>query len=505
MAAVSIPMDEAGRRASPRPGYELLAARVVAFVRWVAWLTIFLSLLSGVFSRDFVVPLCGVGSGLLSLTALSYQRDILRLLLVAHPTLSYMFFTLAYGFFNGNPALNGLLNPGRAFTITLAYQFAILAADLFVTLLIGRNAAARAAEVDEARPLAMRAGWVLILVLVVFASARLTFLTAHTPVLVGLIVATVAWTVQARNGKNVASLAVMTLGAFFLISSITNGRTILLVMLLAWVLLLLAYAPRVLTFRNVVLGILCVGILNWVTYSFLEARKVRTETGEVFEKTLDIAFSEEGFLHLLLIPTGEQPNYDIVGSAYHSDFIRTSVWGPVDDSALSGRLALIAHMDIVTGRLPEPQEVDWDVVAGTIGSVLPNFGDKQELLYSDELVWGLSLRPRQSVGRPLVTAAGELYAIGGFQFILCAGFLMYAGIILLLSLMRRLTSNMLVYVVTGVAILGYVTLTGTFLGLMSTSFRMLPEFLLLLAFLGSFVKTEPNNSGSEFAVKGLTN
>lgn len=483
MAAVSIPMQEARIRNAPAPGYELLAARIATFVRWVAWLTIFLSLLSGVSSRDFVVPLCGVGSGLLSLGVLSYQRDPLRLLLVAHPTISYMFFTLAYGFFNGNMGLTGLLNPGRAFVITLIYQFAIFGADMFVKLMLGRWDTAGASQIDEKKPYAMRVGWVLVVVLAAFSAAHLSFLTAHTPVLVGLIVATVAWSAHARDGKKIALLAVTTLAAFFLISSMTNGRTILLVLLLAWVLLVLAYAPRVLSFRNVALGLLCVGILNWVTYSFLEARKVRTETGEVFEKTIDIAFSDNGLAHLLLIPTGERPNYDVVGSAYHSDFIRTSVWGPADDSAVAGRLALIAHMDIVTGRLPEPQEVDWDVVAGTIGSVLPNFGDKQEFLYSDELVWGLSLRPRQSVGRPLVTVAGELYAIGGFQFILGAGFLLYSGLIGLLALFNRMAKNKLVYLVTGVALLGGVTLTGTFAGLMGSSFRMLPEFLVLLALL----------------------
>ncbi len=474
---------DAAIRTGPAVGYDLLSERIAAFVRWVAWLTIFLSLLSGVFSRDFVVPLCGVGSGLLSLTALSYQRDILRLLLVAHPTISYMFFTLVYGFLNGNPGLDGLLNAGRGFTITLVYQFAIFGADAFILLVAGRKHDAAAEATAPSNPYAMRVGWVLVAVLAVFASARLTFLTAHTPVLVGLIVATVAWTVHARNGKKIAGLALATLIAFFLISSITNGRTILLVLLLAWALLMIAYAPRVLTIKNIVLGIVCLGVLNWISYSFLEARKFRTDTTDVFEETINIAFSPEGLTHLLLISDDEIPIYDTVGSAYRSDFIRTSVWGPVADTSWTGRLALIAHMDIVTGRLAEPDEIDWRIVAGTVGSVLPNFGDKQELLYSDELVWGLSLRPRQSVGRPLVTVAGELYAIGGFPFILVAGFMLYSGLILLLVIFDHIARNKLVYVVTGISLLGNVTLTGTFAALMASSFRMLPEFLVLLFFL----------------------
>jgi hypothetical protein len=225
------------------------------------------------------------------------------------------------------------------------------------------------------------------------------------------------------------------------------------------------------------------GVLNWISYSFLEARKFRTDTTDVFEETINIAFSPEGLTHLLLISDDEIPIYDTVGSAYRSDFIRTSVWGPVADTSWTGRLALIAHMDIVTGRLAEPDEIDWRIVAGTVGSVLPNFGDKQELLYSDELVWGLSLRSRQSVGRPLVTVAGELYAIGGFPFILVAGFMLYSGLILLLVIFDHIARNKLVYVVTGISLLGSVTLTGTFAGLMASSFRMLPEFLVLLFFL----------------------
>lgn len=479
MAAVSALSDETAVRPRPAPGYDLLSARIATFVRWVAWLTMFCSLLSGIASRDFVVPLCCVGSALISLGALSYQRDALRLLLVTHPTISYMFFTLVYGFLNGNPALSGLLNPGRAFTIALIYQFAIFGADLFVTLLPGGSSAARKAEPDEAKPHAMRLGWILVLVLAAFASARLTFLTAQTPVLVGLVVAAVAWTVHARQGKRVMGLALTTLIAFFLISSLTNGRTMLLVLALAWVLLVLAYSRRALTLRNIVMGLVFLGLLNWISFSFLEARKFRTDTGDVFAETLNIAFSPDGLIHLVLPGTPEL-KADSVGSAYRSDFIRTSVWGPVDDTTWVGRLALIAHMDIVTGRLPEPQEVDWDVVMGTIGSVLPNFGDKQELLYSDELVWGLSLRPRGLVGRPLVTVAGELYAIGGFQFILIAGFLLYFGLISLLVAFRRVARNKLLYVVAGVSLLGSVTLTGTFAGLMSSGFRMMPQFILLL-------------------------
>lgn len=484
MAVYPANPGDATTRSGPAPGYDLLSARISTFVRLVSWGTVFLSLLSGVASGDFVVPLCAIGSALISLTAATYQKDMLRLLLVAHPTISYMFFTLAYGFLNGNPGLSGLLNAGRGFTITLIYQFAILGADIFISMVAGRKHDASTIDTTTPNPYAMRAGWVLVGVLAAFASARQTFLTAHIPVLVGLIVASVVWTVHARDGRKVLLLAVFTLGAFFLISSITNGRTILLVLLLAWVLLLLAYARRLFTIRNLLFGVLCVCLLNWITFAFLEARKTRTATSDVFEETINIAFSEEGLLHLVLMGTPEFRS-DPIGSAYRSDFIRTSVWGRVDDTSVAGRLALIAHMDIVTGRLPEPTEVNWGLVGGTIGSVMPNFGDKQELLLSDELVWALSLRPRGSVGRPLVTVAGELYAIGGFQFILGAGFVLYAGLIGLLVVFDRISRNKLVYLVTGVALLGSVTLTGTFAGLMASSFRMLPEFLVLLYLLAA--------------------
>lgn len=107
-------------------------------------------------------------------------------------------------------------------------------------------------------------------------------------------------------------------------------------------------------------------------------------------------------------------------------------------ASLFDRLTLLPQMDIVTGRLPAPAPDLALWLRATVGAVLPNLGQDKLTMLGDALVWDLALRPRDSVGRPMVTAQAEAWSTGGHPMVFLTACLLFGAWAVNWRLLNRL-------------------------------------------------------------------
>lgn len=117
---------------------------------------------------------------------------------------------------------------------------------------------------------------------------------------------------------------------------------------------------------------------------------------------------------------------------FASDFFRGA------RASLLDRLTLLPQMDIVTGRLPAaPLDLGrW--LRATVTSALPDMGQTKLTMIGDELVWDLALRPRDSIGRPMVTAQAEAWSMGGHGAVFLTACLLFGAWAVNWRLLNRL-------------------------------------------------------------------
>lgn len=407
------------------------------------------------------------------------ERDIVRLFLLVHPSLMYVATAYFYAAVHLNLEFAGFIDLTLAVSIAFVYQTAICLA--FVVTY---------SRAPVSRPLIYSARWAATTAIIAFllyciaVTGPIGALRGFAPALFGLMcVGLGAYVLQSTPRDQLVAL-VVSLVATLAVSVVVNERTSLFVLLLFCLVLFLAGTRKLITFSRMLLVLAFIILANWVTFAFLTARIEESQglTANTVGRTVELAFSYEGVAAAIpLLPMAEnpksQPNRQ---RRYHAAFLRNSAWGEADELSVFARLTLLAHMDVVTGRLGDIHAVKWHEIAALVPNALPNVGQQKNLIYSDDVVWDLGLRDRNSIGRPMITVAGELYTMGGLAAVFWIALVVFTLIFLLLRLIRSGTGYNPVYVGAMLSLLYAITMTGTALGAVAMVLRTLPLMWIAL-------------------------
>lgn len=221
--------------------------------------------------------------------------------------------------------------------------------------------------------------------------------------------------------------ALWLLVALFLFDALTtNSRSAFLDILIPLLAIAMMVEQKMLTIKKVVIGLICVVFISVFSDTILSIRHLRDEGVSMYH-----AFFQE--LPRQLSNFGKEESQVLTGNEYNRLSGYYSPFFGLTDAGLIERFTLTPQMDIATGQVPPPASVDWGQLTKVLGSALPSIGQEKELILSDKIIWGLGLRPRDSIGRPLISFQGELFVLGGTVLV----FMISAVFSLLLALGYR--------------------------------------------------------------------
>lgn len=461
---------------------ETLATRTRKFSTIVYILTASLTLVSFTINGDFaffIAVLTVVGCGF---AARRQTKDLPQFLLLTHPSLTYVATTLLYGITSGNFGMDLMFDRTLAFSIVAFYQLALLVAWAFarvIPLPTPRNGEHSSSRGRHAFMGMIFFGGLYLATQFLPSLRQVEVFSLSISALFAYYTALLA-TRQNRPRPRLAAFS--SLAMMGVISVAGNSRTAVFVMLLFWLFYLAGLRHRVFTLRNMAIGLASIIAINVLTASVIGARAMRDDVdpATLMAETLRIALSPETLLASLPFSGSEDtPVIDPsrVNTQYFSPFLRGPKNDYSADISFAGRLAMLAHMDIVTGRLGFIEDPKWNDIASTYTSALPDFGQTKVLNWSDQLVWSLALRDRSTAASPLITPAGELYIMGGFWGFVPLTVAVFFPIFIGLRLLRASLGEGFPYTGVGVTILYSVTFTGTALAAVSLELRTLPIVL----------------------------
>lgn len=240
-----------------------------------------------------------------------------------------------------------------------------------------------------------------------------------------------------RGPRWAVSPLVLGVAAISLVLSVAfNGRNVLLSFGLTAIVLYFAISDRPLHAGRLILLYLGANALTAFSKIMLVARQLAGHEGSV-----PIVVRALGSVDFLLAMLGFGTSLD---NKYllqdelrrHDHYLLYMFDGRL---GLFERLTEIVHMDIIIGRLSPHNSIDWAEVKNSFLSALPSvFGQDKILDYSDRIVWDLDLISREVVGHPLVTAAGEFYAMGGFPIVVLGFVLIFSSTFVLYEISKRI-------------------------------------------------------------------
>ena len=463
-------------------------ARISLLMQAIGWSTLACSTVSFLLTWDIVVLVSSIWLGILPIIWPRREADVSKLFVLLHPSLLYTGTTWLYALSTLNLPLEGFVNAGLAFTIAAVYQAAIFSAYLLSKLLpIGRDTVVT--DLRSPLPRARRAwlltafGSSLYVVAAISEAAK-----GYSPVAATIFFVGLGYLIVSR--KNIGWIVLISLAFVFTISLTTNERTGIFLTLFFWAVVFAYRMPHIFTLRNAALLVVAFGALNWVTYSFITARTDVAEGNaqEPLTRTVEVAFSPLGLTRLIPFwPQDEEvSSFSARSGRYYSLFLRANS-DQSENFTTAGRFALLAHMDIATGRLGLVDHVDWNELGLLVPSALPDFGQRKNLIYSDQVIWGLGLRPKETVARPLITVAGEFYSLGGLAVLFFASMAVFFVVFLELSILRKILGYNFIYVTASLTVIYSITFTGTALGSVLIVFRYLPILLIFLTLVTTWI------------------
>lgn len=464
-----------------------LGARVRTLFQAACWFLLAFGAISAASDGDLVVLVSCVLLSISSLSLCRREYDVAILFLAIHPTLTYAATTAAFSIAHLNLSLTGFVDKDTAFVIVSVYQAAI-----FSAYLVSRLVSNRSISNDFALP-ALNKNRASVVTLAGFCIFVLFALTPDSSTLAsisGTAIAVMCFGlgsyVTADGMRRIFAPIAVSLIAVGGCALLLNQRTSLFLILLFWIIIILSISKSLFSWRNLLISIAAIFIINLVTFSFVAAREEHSENPDIntISRTIDIALSARGLDAAIPFIDSEPSSrsYSSRTNRYYSNFLGG---GPNDSNDVSAsstlaRLAQMGAMDIVTGRLGDVNEIDvsrwWQLLIST----MPDFGQAKDLRLSDDIVWELGLRDRTSIGRPLVTVAGEMYAIGGFAGLFILASTVFLAIFLELLILRRVIGYSAVYVGTAFSILYGITMTGTALSAIAVATRALPQIIIVL-------------------------
>jgi hypothetical protein len=338
--------------------------------------------------------------------------DAIRGLIFAHVYWTFSFMTFLFAVTHWQTASHGLGNADRAALIALTSQ-----AGLLLAFLVSPGTpvlpADRAPLFEARRHTLEGLQWPLIAIGLfgLFAEVNELLPDAYSSTLVLLLYVALSIRISARSLNPLTDPTLLLIvGAMFTASVLNNARSDLLGIILLLAFGLVMTAERILTPGKLILAYLVwrfATVFSGILLSIRWARESSQSMVDLFAASFLSMDTLWKILNPFHVAAWEQGTRRLRTEGFHSEFL-----GNIGD--ITARLTVLPQMDIVTSRINEGWSERWGELWNTVLSALPSFGQPKELIFSDEVVWELGLRFRDSVGRPMITAEGELYAIGGY-------------------------------------------------------------------------------------------
>ncbi|RVU83407.1 hypothetical protein EOL70_16920 [Leucothrix sargassi] len=192
-----------------------------------------------------------------------------------------------------------------------------------------------------------------------------------------------------------------------------NSRTALLSVILFLGFFVAFTQEKLIRLRYVVFAYIGISAINTFSLVMLEIRQYRETASNMVGVFVDKFFSMDTLLGLINpfyvseVMQDRLYKAETYSSLFQTDFFEGG-------SGVFSRLTVLPQMDIATSNLSNAIEVKWQELGVIFASALPDFGQTKNLLLSDQIVWGLGLRDPNVIGRPMITAQGEIFYLGGY-------------------------------------------------------------------------------------------
>lgn len=422
------------------------------------------------------------------------SRDMLTFLLLSSTYLTFSLSLYAYAATVPQVASFGIYDPEKASAIAACSQ----AAQFLAFLLLPKSVPLARAHADlyEARQNTLaNAHMPLIaigaLAIVLRFSVELSdavFAAIQSLFFVGLAIRVLV--VKGKVGSD--PLILTAVGVLFLLSIAVNQRTTFFAIVLMLGFAVLCVSKKPITARNILLAIVAIQFVSVFSGVSLSIRWAR-DTGDSFLLLAADALLSWETLQTLFKPfhvheavvkyhAESVPNY----FGFYTAFYGTS-------TGLLSRLTVLPQMDIVTSRL-NPSAIDWHEFYAVLVSALPSFGQQKSLIFSDEVAWNLGLRDPNNIGRPMITAQGELFALGGYSLTFVTIFLCYFLVVHLVRGISMVTGSRLVAILVTTQILQTGVFSTTLLSVVTSFIRGPVQLIIVLAIVVAFASRATTNT-----------
>lgn len=424
-------------------------------------------------------------------TCVSLIRDPVKLFVYCHPTILFSLTPYLYSTFAMKTADDGLFDPFRSSLIAALYQLGMYGPAII-------SVVARYMTVERPRAPSRRPALAGVLVAPVFYRA-LILLGAAGILVRGMNISPfvnamadqaqslfwVGLTLHLFARRRLYPLSADIIFALLICGAVTvmaNARSFLLEIVFFMGTAHLMLAHKAFGWRGMVPVWLLISTLNTFSAITIEIRYTypKGSPDKVAAYVQTLASPEA--LAAIFIPGRKYIGLGLSGRAeagsrtlYNTPYFK-------HQSGFFERLTLLPAMDIVTGRVGDISRVNESAIRELFRANLPFISDK-DLLYSDRVTWELGLRNRDVIGRPMITAAGELYTMAGYGAVLLFGLGFSSFLIIEYNLLVKICGSYVVAALLFLHILLYATITSTALSCTALVLRSLPIMLLTLAIL----------------------
>lgn len=406
-------------------------------------------------------------------------------IIAAHPTLLFVLMTYLYASIHGNIVPANLNEPDTAFLIAFAYQCSVLigmvAADMAQGLFVGIERP----QIASATPDILHT----VRLPLVFTGA-LGLLIAHQfegsgPI--ASIFSLLMWLGMAAHfakRRGVLPLDALTaciIGLTAAIAVVANARSALFETLLFLAFAHLIYAERLFTFVQAVLALFAIRVISVFSDIMLSVRWLRqVSTERMIDQALNSLFSADTLI-ALINPFHVTEAQETWAKAIdpHNQFTSHFFVGNI--STLQ-RFTILPQMDLILHGL-QVDTIRWRAILNVFLGLLPDLGQEKDLIFSDRITWELGLRAYGNVGRPMVTAAGEFFAMGGVSAVILLTSVLFFAYFLALRLLKLTIGSEQITTLLFSQLIVATLISTTALSAYGIVFRTIPILILFIAWL----------------------
>ncbi|WIW47825.2 hypothetical protein ML401_06835 [Bradyrhizobium sp. 62B] len=467
--------------------------RIQTALRWIFAATAIAASIHGVFSGEILVFALSEASIVVAYAGARAARNGRDAIIATHPAILFVTTTYLYSSLHGNIVPEGLNEPKTALLITLVYQGSVIIGLFFADLLEGVFTSSTSAKIETqfsksgldalsaARFPLIALGVVGLLIAHQFEGSGP--LTSIFSLLMWLGMAT--HFAQRRGVLPLDWVTVFIIGLTAVIAISANARSALFETLLFLGFAHLMFARRLFTLAQVVAGLLLIRAISVFSDIMLSVRWLRQiSTARMVEQALDYLFSIET-LSALVNPFYVSEAQAVWAKAIDPNSQFTSHFFVGNISTLQ-RFTLLPQMDLILHGL-RTDSIRWSAILNIPLSQLPDIGQQKDLIFSDRITWELGLRAYGNIGRPMVTAAGEFYAMGGLAPLIVLTVVLFTSYFIVLRILKAaIGSDQIVTLVFSQLIVATLIST-TAIGAYGVVFRTIPALVVFVGMIKYFV------------------